>query len=242
MSRVFAIVAAAGGGTRFGAGVAKQYAALDGKPMLEWSIERLRASIPLARLVVAIAPEDRDYEANLAQWPEVEALRCGGATRGASVKNALVHLAPLCAADDWILVHDAARPCVPREALSRLLRGLADDPVGGLLAIPVTDTLKRGDDDPTAPRVTGTQDRQGLWQAQTPQMFRYSILSAALASPKSSDATDEAGAVEALAADGKCGRPQLILGSAENVKVTYANDLKLAAAILKAQLERERSR
>ncbi len=145
------------------------------------------------------------------------------------------HLAGRCADDDWIVVHDAARPCVPRAALQRLVDELDGDPVGGLLAIPVADTLKRaaprtGDDD--APRVGATEDRAGLWQAQTPQMFRCAVLRAALARPEAAAVTDEAGAVEALAATRAGAMPRLVRGSARNIKVTYAADLALAAAIL----------
>jgi len=239
MSRVFAIVAAAGGGTRFGAHLAKQYVAIGDKPMLVHSIERLQRAVAPARTLVALGVEDHEYEARISRLPDVDAVRCGGVTRAATVRNALDRLAPQSEADDWILVHDAARPCGPRETLSRLVRELADDPVGGLLAIPVTDTLKRADDDPAARRVIATQDRHALWQAQTPQMFRFRILADALAAPGSLDTTDEAQAVETLAAGGRCGRPRLVMGSAENIKVTYAQDLALATAILALQAERD---
>jgi 2-C-methyl-D-erythritol 4-phosphate cytidylyltransferase len=124
---------------------------------------------------------------------------------------------------------------VPVSALRRLFAALADDPVGGLLAVPVADTLKRAAQaapSETAPRVLATEDRSGLWQAQTPQMFRYRVLAAALARPGAQDATDEACAVEALAATGACAMPRLVPGSARNIKITYAADLALAAAIL----------
>jgi 2-C-methyl-D-erythritol 4-phosphate cytidylyltransferase len=121
--------------------------------------------------------------------------------------------------------------------LRRLAAELADDRVGGLLAIPVADTLKR-EDRATPARVLRTEDRAGLWQAQTPQMFRYGILRAALALPGALRATDEAAAVEALAATGACAAPWLIMGSALNIKITFATDLALAAAILELQEER----
>ncbi len=123
---------------------------------------------------------------------------------------------------------------MPIDALQRLVAELADDPVGGLLAIPVADTLKR--EDPRVPaRVLRTEDRAGLWQAQTPQMFRYGVLRDALARPGALDATDEAQAVEALSAEGACALPRLVAGSALNVKVTFPADLALAAAILAVQ-------
>ncbi len=123
---------------------------------------------------------------------------------------------------------------MPVDALQRLVGELADDAVGGLLAIPVADTLKR--EDPLAPgRVLRTEDRAGLWQAQTPQMFRYSVLRDALARPGALAATDEARAVEALAATGACALPRLVAGSTLNIKITFPADLALAAAILAVQ-------
>ena len=129
-------------------------------------------------------------------------------------------------ADDWILVHDAARPCIDAEALTRLLRELDDDPVGGLLALPVADTLKRADGG-ACPRVAATEPRDGLWCAQTPQMFRYAILDRAYREADLATITDEAQAIEALGA-----KPRLVMGSPANIKVTFPDDLALAEAIL----------
>jgi 2-C-methyl-D-erythritol 4-phosphate cytidylyltransferase len=123
---------------------------------------------------------------------------------------------------------------VPVDAVLRLVAELAGDTVGGLLAVPVADTLKREDADEPR-RVAATESRVRLWQAQTPQMFRFAVLRAALALPGALDATDESQAVEALAATGACARPRLVAGSAQNIKVTYASDLALAASILAAQ-------
>jgi 2-C-methyl-D-erythritol 4-phosphate cytidylyltransferase len=162
------------------------------------------------------------------------ALRCGGASRGETVANALTTLRDACNDDDWVLVHDAARPCVPRDALLRLVAHLEHDAVGGLLAIPVADTLKRGDGDADAPRVLATVGRAGLWQAQTPQMFRYGILARALRTGGADAWTDEAQAVESLGH-----KPMLVRGSPANVKVTFPDDLALAAAILAAQANEE---
>jgi 2-C-methyl-D-erythritol 4-phosphate cytidylyltransferase len=131
-------------------------------------------------------------------------------------------------------VHDAARPCVPVDAILRLTAALADDAVGGLLAVPIADTLKR-DDPAGSGRVLCTEERAGLWQAQTPQMFRYGILRIAFALPGALATTDEAQAIEALAATGACARPRLVSGSTLNVKVTYPSDLALAGAILATQ-------
>jgi 2-C-methyl-D-erythritol 4-phosphate cytidylyltransferase len=235
-SRLYALVPAAGGGSRFGSGVRKQYALLAGRPLLARTLDRLSAGLALTQIVVAVAPDDDQYGRAIGPRTGVDVLRCGGATRAATVANALAALADRVADDDWVLVHDAARPCVPVDALRRLVAELARDAVGGLLAIPVADTLKRAT--PTGdggPRVLRTVDRTGLWQAQTPQMFRAGVLRAALAAPGAHDATDEAAAVEALAAGGECAPPRLVVGSALNLKVTYPADLALAAAILLLQ-------
>ena len=233
-ARRIALIPAAGGGSRFGGDLPKQYADLSGKPLLERTIERIRGALALDAIVVALAPDDAYFRGTGETLRGVEALHCGGATRAETVVNALAALAGRCGDDDWILVHDAARPCVPVDALRRLVAELADDAVGGLLAVPVADTLKR-EDRATPARVLRTEDRAGLWQAQTPQMFRYGILRAALALPGALRATDEAAAVEALAATGACAPPWLIMGSALNIKITFATDLALAAAILALQ-------
>jgi 2-C-methyl-D-erythritol 4-phosphate cytidylyltransferase len=233
-SRLVALIPAAGGGNRFGSAMPKQYADLGGQPLLVRAMARLAATLGLAATVVALAPDDVLYERVIGQREGVETLRCGGASRAETVANALLALAARCDDDDWVLVHDAARPCVPKEALRRLMTELSDDAVGGLLAIPVADTLKREDRE-TPARVLRTEDRSGLWQAQTPQMFRYGVLRRAFARPGALAATDEAQAVEALAASGACAQPWLVTGSTLNIKVTYPGDLALAAAILAAQ-------
>ena len=229
-ARRFAIVPAAGAGDRFGGGLPKQYADLAGAPVLARTLERL-AALECAQTFVVLAPDDRDYDRRIGARDGVEILRCGGATRAATVRNALASLASRVAPGDWMLVHDAVRPCVPQDALTRLVEALADDQVGGLLAIPVPDTLKRAEDD----RAASTVDRRSLWQAQTPQMFRYAILAQAMRREPHAAFTDEAQAVEALAATGACAAPRLVRGSAANLKITYAEDLALAAAILAMQ-------
>ena len=226
--RMIALVAAAGGGSRFGGRVPKQYADLRGEPVIARTMDRLVQALPRAEVVVALAPDDHGFESKLAPWQQCETLRCGGATRGDTVANALAALAPRCADDDWVLVHDAARPCVPIDAVLRLVADLEDDAVGGLHAIPVSDTLKRAE--PGAPdRVLRTEDRANLWQAQTPQMFRYQLLMEAL-TEAGTDAvvTDEASALEKLGY-----RPKLVMGDSRNLKVTYPEDLALAELILK---------
>lgn len=230
MARHFVLVPAAGGGARFGGALPKQYALLAGVPVLAHTLARLREAVTPAATFVALAPDDLGFERMPGRPSDVTALRCGGATRAATVRAALAALAGKCADDDWVLVHDAARPCVPRDALARLLEHLRDDPTGGLLAIPVADTLKRADQDADAPRAVATVSRAGLWQAQTPQMFRYGVLRRAFADEDALACTDEAQAVEALGL-----APRLVRGSPANIKITYPEDLALAAAILAAQ-------
>jgi 2-C-methyl-D-erythritol 4-phosphate cytidylyltransferase len=229
-ARRFAVVPAAGAGERFGTATPKQYADLSGASVLSRTLDRL-AILDCERVFVAVAPDDRNYDRRVGARNDVEILRCGDAKRAATVRNALALLESRCNGDDWILVHDAVRPCVPRVALARLVDELADDPVGGLLAVPVADTLKRSQGD----RVMSTENRESLWHAQTPQMFRYAILKAALHRDPSAAFTDEAQAVEAFAATGACMPPRLVRGSTANLKITYPEDLSLAAAILATQ-------
>ena len=234
MTRITILVPAAGGGRRFGAEAPKQYAIIEGRALLACTLDRLSAALSPLDAVVALAPDDALYDTVIGAREGVATLRCGGATRAATVAQALVSLAGRCDDDHWILVHDAARPCVPVPDLLRLVVELASDPVGGLLAIPAGDTLKR--EDAREPgRVLATEDRTRIWQAQTPQMFRMGLLRAAFALPGALETTDEAQAIEALAATGACLRPRLVAGSAQNIKVTYPSDLALAAAILAAQ-------
>ena len=218
----YALVPAAGSGSRFGGELPKQYLMLHGKPLLQHALDRLLAQFPLARLYVVLAPDDELFEAMITVASNVIVLRCGGRTRGASVHNALSRMTGV--DDDWIVVHDAARPCVDADSSLRLQRELANDDVGGFLALPVTDTLKRVDDDS---RVVRTEPREGLWRAQTPQMFRFGVLRRAFALPGLDGFTDEAQAVERLGL-----KPRAVVGNAFNVKVTFPDDLALASAIL----------
>ncbi len=225
MPRHYAIVPAAGSGARFGAEKPKQYLDLLGRPLIFHTLAALTAHPAIERVWVVLAPDDPWWPRH--DWselgPKLETVRCGGATRAESVGNGLK--AALAADDDWILVHDAARPCLSRQMLDALCDELADDPVGGILAVPVADTLKRADDQQ---RVAATEPRDGLWQAQTPQMFRYGRLVEALA--KHNAVTDEAGAIEALGL-----KPKLVRGDSTNLKVTFPADLALAAMILRGR-------
>ena len=227
MPRHFAIVPAAGSGSRFGAEKPKQYLSLLGRPLIHHTLAALAACPDIERVWVVLAPDDAEWRTY--DWsdlgPKLETLRCGGATRADSVGNGLQAAAMVAADDDWILVHDAARPCISGAMLAALIDELAHDPVGGLLAVPVADTLKRADG---AQRVAATEPRDGLWQAQTPQMFRYGLLREAL--EKCRAVTDEAGAIEALGL-----QPRLVRCDTTNLKVTYPADLALAAMILRGR-------
>ncbi|MDR2187056.1 MAG: 2-C-methyl-D-erythritol 4-phosphate cytidylyltransferase [Azonexus sp.] len=227
MPRYYAIVPAAGSGSRFGAEKPKQYLDLLGRPLIFHTLAALVACPQIERVWVALAPDDpwwRRYDWS-ALGAKLETLACGGATRAASVANSLGAAATVAVDDDWILVHDAVRPCLSQAMLTALFAELADDPVGGLLAVPVADTLKRAD---AAERVAATEPRDGLWQAQTPQMFRYGLLQKALAGGHA--VTDEASAIEAMGLS-----PRLVKGDASNLKVTWPADLALAAMILRAR-------
>lgn len=227
MPRYFAIVPAAGSGSRFGAEKPKQYLSLLGRPLIHHTLAVLVACPEIERVWVVLSPGDAEWSRH--DWSDLgaklETVRCGGATRADSVGNGLRAAAMVAADDDWVLVHDAARPCLSADMLAALLRELADDPVGGILAVPVADTLKRAD---AEQRVAATEPRDGLWQAQTPQMFRYGRLAEALENCRA--VTDEAGAIEAMGL-----KPKLVKGDSTNLKVTFPADLALAAMILRGR-------
>ncbi|HOL63937.1 MAG TPA: 2-C-methyl-D-erythritol 4-phosphate cytidylyltransferase [Accumulibacter sp.] len=224
MNSFFAIVPAAGSGLRFGGKIPKQYQRLADRPLIYHSLATLCRCELVQRVWVVLSPEDdgwRRYDWS-ALGHKLETLYCGGDSRYDSVRNALRVAATVADDDDWLLVHDAARPCLSPALLLTFCEQLRDDPVGGLLAVPVADTLKRADDDQ---RVASTEAREKLWQAQTPQMFRYALLARAL--DEHPGGTDEASAIEAAGF-----RPRLVNGDSRNLKVTYAADLSLAEMIL----------
>ena len=207
-----------------GSAIPKQYLPLAGQPVIAHTLDTLLRHPRLAGVVVAISASDE-------WWPEVAASRVadkpllvvtGGAERGHSVLNGLEALREQAHADDWVLVHDAVRPCLSGADLDRLLTELADDPVGGLLAVPVSDTLKQAN---ATGRVAATVDRSQLWRALTPQMFRLGLLRDALrdALARGLHVTDEAAAMEAAGF-----APRLIEGRADNLKITRPEDLALA--------------
>lgn len=210
------------------AGGAKQFQLLAGRPML-WHALRALDVAAIETIFVVLAKDDRAFREQ--DWSafegRIEPLYCGGATRAESVHNGLIAAMAAIDADDWILVHDAARPCLPRADLERLIAECSGDAIGGILALPVAETVKRvAKDEAGVARVAKSEDRSQLWLAQTPQMFRVGLLAQALHAAKGG-VTDEASAVEQLGL-----QPRLVTGSRRNIKVTYAEDLAIAEAIL----------
>lgn len=221
--RYFTLIPAAGVGARMGATSPKQYLKIGGKPMLRHTLDAFLSSELIAHTFVVVSPDDPYIDA-VAPNHGVTILRCGGASRMESVRNGLAVLASTLSRADWVLVHDAARPGLTAELIEKLITGTGDHPAGGLLALPVVDTVKRGIDGEAA----GTVPRSGLWLAQTPQMFRYELLRDALAAATDPDSiTDDASAVEALGLS-----PKLVEGHPRNLKVTLPDDIRIAEMYL----------
>jgi 2-C-methyl-D-erythritol 4-phosphate cytidylyltransferase len=237
--RYWAVVPAAGVGARMASDRPKQYLPLGGQTIIEHTLMRLAADPAIAGIVVALAADDgywdADFDAALRQrLPAALATVTGGAERCHSVLQALTGLlsgglAFRGAEHDWVLVHDAARPCIPAQDIRRLIDTLADDPVGGLLGIPVADTMKRVDE---GRRVVETVCRQQLWRALTPQMFRLGPLLQALETVMAQGVTvtDDAGAMELAGF-----APRMVSGDEQNIKITRPRDLALAAMYLQLQ-------
>ncbi len=225
--RFWGVVPAAGSGSRMsGAPRPKQYLPLAGRTVIEWSLQALLAHPGCVGVVVVLAAQD-DYWPALSISNDVRIITAqGGAQRADSVRAGLAALAGQCTQSDWVLVHDAARPCLRMSDLQRLLDQLHDETAGGLLAAPLVDTLKRAD---PSQRVAQTISREQLWRAQTPQMFRHGVLSRALASvlDQGITVTDESQAIELAGL-----QPRLIAGHADNIKITIPEDLLQAERIL----------
>jgi 2-C-methyl-D-erythritol 4-phosphate cytidylyltransferase len=199
-----------------------------------WHAVRAVCVPQVESIFVVLAPGDSEFARH--DWSafdgRLEPLYCGGEARRDSVYNGLVAAMGTVEADDWMLVHDAARPCLPRKDLENLMRETGNDEVGGILALPVAETVKRASKD----RIESTEDRASLWLAQTPQMFRAGLLAEALKRAKGAP-TDEASAVEQMGL-----KPRLVTGSRENLKVTWAGDLAIAESILRLRSTSERGR
>ncbi len=221
--RYIALIPAAGAGTRSGHDVPKQYLRLGERTMLEHSIHAMLADSRIDQVFVVVGPSDERWRTIEIDTERVEFLPVGGPSRAESVRNGLIAISARTGDNDRVLVHDAARPCLGEGELARLIDEVGDDDRGGLLAVPLTDTLKRGEDG----QVVATLEREGLWCAQTPQMFRFASLRAALGAASLDGVTDEASAIER---NGNF--PLLVLGSPTNIKVTTEQDLTLACAIL----------
>lgn len=227
---VWVVIPAAGVGKRMNADRPKQYLPLGGKTVIEHTLHRFVVHPAITGVVLALDAED-------AYWASLDIVAdkplhtvTGGRERCHSVLNALVHLGKLLDEDDWVLVHDAARPCLSEPDVDVLLDTLGNDPVGGLLATPVKDTIKRADRDL---RIDATVDRTRLWHALTPQMFRLGLIARALEQSLADEflVTDEASAVEHIGL-----KPRLVEGRADNIKITRPEDLAVAEHYLKLAL------
>lgn len=225
----YAVVPAAGAGQRMATHVPKQYLVLAGRTVLEHTLACLAAEARIARIVVAVGADDEHFESVRARLPDKVERVTGGTERCHSVLAGLHALARTAPAQAWVLVHDAARPCLRGSDLARLLDELAADAVGGILGNPVRDTLKRC---AANGAVAATVDRAALWHALTPQMFRLGALIAAIESALAAGVivTDEAQAIERLGHT-----PRVIAGHGDNLKITHPDDLALAELILAAQ-------
>ncbi|MDO9151768.1 MAG: 2-C-methyl-D-erythritol 4-phosphate cytidylyltransferase [Methylotenera sp.] len=228
MARFHIVIPAAGIGNRMETAIPKQYLPLSGKPMISYSIQTFFASPRIASINLALSPEDYFWRnLDLVANSRLQLHYTGGETRAQTVLNTLYALKSQVDAEDWILVHDAARPGLTLPLLDTLLDSLESDAVGGLLALPLADTLKQSNADV---RVKSTIPRDDLWQAQTPQMFRYRLLTNALENFDGTP-TDEAQAVEALGLE-----PKLVTGSLRNMKVTYPQDMALMELFIQKEI------
>lgn len=234
--RLFALIPCAGSGTRAGGGLPKQYRNVAGRNLLHHTLAAFDGCSEFTQTLVVLSPDDTAFDPRRFAGLRYAVRRCGGDSRHASVHNGLATLEKEFGArdNDWVLVHDAARPGVTPALIRALIAAVSGDAVGGIVALPLADTLKRAavsDPASAAPRIAGTEPRDGLWQAQTPQMFRLGLLRDALASATRSGVavTDEASAIEALGH-----APLLVRGNMRNFKVTYPEDFELAEAVLQA--------
>ncbi len=225
-TQVHALIPAAGRGTRYGGAVLKQYLPVSGKAVLAHAIRAFQFHPLISGITVILAEDDQWFESAVGQLSAAVDTVIGGATRAQSVRNGLQFVADNYPETDWVLIHDAARPCLSPGSLDRLLEQGLQSADGAILAMPVGDTLKRAGE---AGEITATVDRSGLWAAQTPQLFPLAALSDAIdaAQREGCELTDEASAMEFVGA-----KPKLVMGSAANIKVTHPSDLAIAEAWL----------
>jgi len=230
-AEVWAVVPAAGIGSRMQADRPKQYLHLDGKTVIEQTLQRVASHPSIKGIVIAVAENDPWWSQCSHDYDCPIYIVTGGEERADSVLNALLHLTKLSNDDPWVLVHDAARPCLRHQDIDTMLAKLSEHTVGGILGIPVTDTVKRSNADNV---ITETVSRQGLWRASTPQMFHLQALKQALQTAKQQQqvVTDEASAIELAGL-----HPMMVQGHADNIKITLPQDLALASLYLQQQRE-----
>ena len=236
--RCFALIPAAGIGSRTGTAIPKQYLPVAGQPMIVRTLAAFAAVPAIERVVVVIAERDAWFDGLSIDAGRVDVLRVGGATRDATVANGLAAMRGVTVDEDWVLVHDAARCGITPALIAALIARVETDDVGGLLALPLDDTVKRaaaGTSD-LHPSVAETVDRHGLWRAQTPQMFRYGLLRDAIAGAHARGLamTDESSAIEIAGH-----RALLVPGSSRNFKVTTADDLAMMDRLLRTDASTE---
>ncbi len=234
--RLFALIPSAGTGSRAEQPFPKQYRMVAGRDVLHYTLSAFDICHEITKTLVVLAPDDRHFDSRRFSGLRFVVRRCGGASRQVSVLNGLEVLTELGAADDdWVLVHDAARPCITPVLIRNLIGAVRNDPVGGILAVPVADALKRAEPQEgeaattEARRILCRESRKDLWLAQTPQMFRIGLLREALisAGQANEQVDDEAQALERLGY-----RPRMVLGSLRNFKVTYPDDFEALEGLL----------
>ena len=227
--RCWALVPAAGSGSRLGGEKPKQYVEIAGKPLLAHTLESLTEVGPILGIAVGLARDDRWWREEFVPSDRILGTYVGGVSRAETVLRGLEYLEPHVHSEDWVLVHDAARPCIRPSDIERLISERGDDPSGALLAVPVPDTMKQSNG---RDQVERTISREGLWCAQTPQLFSYEALRDALQGSDLATVTDDSSAMEAAGY-----MPRLVPGRADNLKVTTREDLELAALILQARYQ-----
>lgn len=227
MPQYHVLIPCAGNGSRMQAVAPKQYLSLNGKPILRHAIDTFETMPIVSKIFVVIAAEDTYWsDKHLQGCHKTQVLACGGDSRAASVYQGLQSMMAQVDGDDWILVHDAARPGVDAQMVQRLIDAMQPTDIGGLLALPLADTLKRAD---VSQHVSATIPREALWQAQTPQMFKVGMLQQALMSSLDRKPTDEAQAMEWAGHS-----PKLVLGDLKNLKITYPHDIAVVSALMQA--------
>ena len=227
--RCWALVPAAGSGSRLGGEKPKQYVEIAGKPLLAHTLQSLTKVDSILGIAVGLASDDQWWHENIVPSDCILGTYVGGVSRAETVLRGLEYLEPHVYAEDWVLVHDAARPCIRPSDIERLISERGDSPSGALLAVPAPDTMKQSNG---RDQVERTISREGLWCAQTPQLFSYEALRDALQGSDLATVTDDSSAMEAAGY-----MPRLVPGRADNLKVTTREDLELATLILQAQCQ-----